>query len=182
MNYVYGVKSVEVLGTVHPDLKRRMLCVYEELFSLHDVSMDAHSGLRCFSEQMKLWMKGRNERGIVINPNEVVTKSRPGSSWHNYGLAVDSKFRGNDPYGVKMPDGTGAFLWSEYGRLCVKNGLTWGGDWNGNGIKDKNDFDRVHAECRYGMSLDEVKQIYDDGGLQGVFESVDFLNKGGSYG
>jgi peptidoglycan LD-endopeptidase CwlK len=178
VSYVLSKRSEEILGTVHPHLKTRMLRVYVEMYDVHGVSMEAHSGLRAFSEQEANYRKGRDENGNVVDPAAVVTNAKPGNSWHEFALAIDSVFRGKDPYGASLPERDRKLLWDEFGRLCVKHGLEWGGDWNGNGIKDKNDWDLCHAQARYGISLIEAKQLYRIGGLQLVFETVDNLLRG----
>lgn len=50
------------------------------------------SGTRTFAEQAKLFAKGRTA------PGPRVTNARPGSSWHNFGVAYDlTLFSGKNP-------------------------------------------------------------------------------------
>jgi peptidoglycan L-alanyl-D-glutamate endopeptidase CwlK len=49
----------------------------------------AISGTRTWAEQQDLYNKGRDSDGKVIDPKAVVTKALPGTSMHNYGLAID---------------------------------------------------------------------------------------------
>ena len=49
-----------------------------------------------------------------------VTRSKPGQSAHNYGLAADYCFEGPQPY---VGD------WAEFGKLVREAGLVWGGGW-----------------------------------------------------
>jgi peptidoglycan LD-endopeptidase CwlK len=78
--------------------------------------------LRTLDEQATLYAQGRT------TPGRIVTKARPGSSAHNYGLALD---------GVPMFNGKPAWkttgaeldLWVRYGRLANQCGLEWAGGW-----------------------------------------------------
>src|SRR6185437_7706702 len=46
-------------------------------------------GLRTWAAQYSLWSKGRDSSGRIVDPSAVVTHAKPGSSYHNFGLAVD---------------------------------------------------------------------------------------------
>jgi peptidoglycan LD-endopeptidase CwlK len=47
----------------------------------------ALSGYRSAQEQLKLWQKGRNAAGAVVDPSKVVTRVKYGA--HNAGAAID---------------------------------------------------------------------------------------------
>jgi peptidoglycan L-alanyl-D-glutamate endopeptidase CwlK len=71
------------LDTLDPDFKaqiEQLLMAVESLTGLQWVCTD---GRRTMAEQDKLFAQGRTK------PGKVVTKAPPGSSAHNYGLAVD---------------------------------------------------------------------------------------------
>lgn len=77
--------------------------------------------LRSLEEQAALYAQGRT------TPGPIVTKAKPGSSAHNYGLAMDVvplvggkplwEFDANNPHPV----------WREVGDLGLKAGLEWFG-------------------------------------------------------
>jgi peptidoglycan L-alanyl-D-glutamate endopeptidase CwlK len=100
------------------------------------------SATRTFSEQAALYAKGRTA------PGPKVTNARPGSSWHNFGLAYDlTLFQGD-----KNP------VWDHpaydlAGRIGKELGLRWGGDF-------KSIVDRPHFERPIGLSLAEARQKY----------------------
>lgn len=78
------------------------------------------SGYRSLAQQQALWDQGR------AKPGRVVTWARPGTSWHNFGLAFD----------VAPLDQNGKphwpndwRLWMRLGELGESIGLTWGGRW-----------------------------------------------------
>ena len=55
----------------------------QELVAKDGVTIEVISGLRSWAQQAALFAQGRTK------PGRIVTKARPGSSWHNYGLAID---------------------------------------------------------------------------------------------
>jgi len=70
------------LKGVHPllaDKVRQMA----DLLAKEGITIRVTQGLRTWDEQAELYAKGRSE------PGEIVTNAPPGSSYHNYGLAVD---------------------------------------------------------------------------------------------
>jgi peptidoglycan L-alanyl-D-glutamate endopeptidase CwlK len=102
--------------------------------------------------QQYLYSLGR--RGI---PGEkIVTNARPGDSWHNHRLAFDTALsRGGRLIWNDTPEGK--TLWTRFGKLGMSFGLTWGGDWNANGIVDRNDWDLCHFQFTAGLTLAQLK-------------------------
>jgi len=91
--------------------------------------------LRTIEEQNKLYAIGKTK------PGKIVTNSRGGYSFHNYGVAFDF-----------CPVRSGRAIWNDIalfdaiGRLGVKLGLEWGGNWS----KFK---DRPHFQYTGGYSI-----------------------------
>ena len=89
----------------------------------HGCDYVAISGLRDWSAQERLYAQGRTA------PGKIVTKARPGHSWHNFGLACD--------FGVFMAgkylDDTDPKLahrvHAACGSIAADYGLDWGGSW-----------------------------------------------------
>lgn len=125
--------------------------------------------MRSIPEQLTLWKKGRDEEGQIIDPHQVVTQAPPGSSIHNYGLAVDSCFHGDDPYWeyLKLRDG-GEYRrrWAAFGKVCESHGLVWGGMF-------ASITDLPHAQITYGMSLKDIQTLYKFKGLPAVWTKCD---------
>jgi len=71
-------------------------------------------GLRSAEEQRRLYAMGR--RGIA--GERIVTRAKPGYSYHNFGLAAD--------YAVGH---LSAEEREKFGALAESAGLTWGGRW-----------------------------------------------------
>jgi len=109
------------------------------------VKLVATSTLRDNEMQASLYAQGRTA------PGKIVTNSKPGDSWHNYACAVD--------YALQL-DGTITWepkYYEELGVIAKRLGLTWGGDWDADGQKDKNDFDLVHFQWTGGLTLADLK-------------------------
>lgn len=81
--------------------------------------------LRSMAEQTALYASGRTA------PGKIVTNAKPGSSAHNYGLAMDAyplihgKLATNTPEGDQVSDP----IWQQYGSIARSCGLEWAGDW-----------------------------------------------------
>ena len=140
------------LALVHPELAERIIEVLKRI----SLPMRVTDGMRTFEEQAALYAKGRTK------PGKIVTKAKPGSSYHNYGLAVDCCFLGKDPYLEDHKDSKA--LWQEYGNLGKRFGLGWGGDWG---------WDKPHLELTAGYAVKELKAIYNEDGIRAVWQAID---------
>lgn len=146
------------LRMVYPDVATRFCRLFQDMLRVHGRRIRMTDGLRTFDSQAKLYAQGRTA------PGPIVTNSKPGDSLHHYGCAFDICFRGLDPYPA-----AGDKIWQEYGRLAQAHGLVWGGMW------DSSLIDRPHCQITYGLTLDEIKFIYRQGGLEGVWRHFDKL-------
>lgn len=84
------------------------------------------STLRDNEMQQKLYNQGRT------TPGRIVTKAKPGTSAHEYGIAVDAyPLIGGKILWVEDADGDRKMdiEWSEYGRIAKLHGFEWAGDW-----------------------------------------------------
>lgn len=107
-------------------------CQAENLFLFIDFT------LRTRAEQAALYAKGRKRVGpIWVKVGTTVTNAPPGSSYHEYGLALDV-------YPLHMGAPTFATPVSvRVVDLAKRNGLSWGGDWKS--IKDRPHFQDASA-------------------------------------
>jgi LAS superfamily LD-carboxypeptidase LdcB len=102
------------------------------------------SATRTFAEQAALFAKGRTAKGPKV------TNARPGSSWHNYGVAYDlTLFSGKNPVWESKHYATA-------GRIGKELGLRWGGDF-------RSIVDRPHFERPLGVTLAEARKKYPTG-------------------
>jgi hypothetical protein len=77
-------------------------------------------GTRTFAQQQAVYDQGRTA------PGSVVTKARPGDSYHQYGLAFDVV---PDAYKDLPNWNPGGDAWTTIGQIGESLGLTWGGRW-----------------------------------------------------
>jgi peptidoglycan L-alanyl-D-glutamate endopeptidase CwlK len=76
--------------------------------------------LRTFEEQDALYQKGRTR------PGPKVTNAKPGTSYHQYGLAIDFCNQINGKLVWKVDKN-----WMKVVGLYKAAGWSWGGDWKG---------------------------------------------------
>ena len=99
-------------------------------------------GTRTFTEQQKTYDQGRT------TPGAVVTKARPGDSYHQYGLAFDVVPLAYEHLPDWNPSGP---HWAMIGTIGESLGLTWGGRWQSP--------DFPHFELK-AAPLDELKAYW----------------------
>jgi peptidoglycan LD-endopeptidase CwlK len=109
------------IDTLEPDVKAIVETILAETSAATGLTWVCVQGRRTMSEQADLYAKGRTQRGPKV------TNAPPGSSAHNYGLAADCAplLRGTKhSIWWEAP----AAVWSTYGAICERHGLTWGGN------------------------------------------------------
>lgn len=120
-------------------------------------------GYRTYPEQHELYSLGRTK------PGRKVTNSKPGESMHNFGLAFDICFKGDDPYLDKLTPKDSADLWLFVGSIGKSIGLHWGGDFS-------SILDKPHFEYRpRGVTSDDLFALHERGGIALVFKKIDQL-------
>lgn len=142
-----------VFDNLHPELVAKVKKLLESC-EKHGLHVGVQKGFRSFREQAELYAKGRTTSG------KIVTRAKPGFSWHNYGFAVDVVFK----KGVKW-SWSEEHDWDKLGQLGKAVGLEWGGDWRT--LKD-----RPHFELKTRLTLASAYRLYKDGGLVNVWEAV----------
>lgn len=167
----------KVLGTVHPDLAVRWRRAAQDMWESHRRRMRPTEGLRSIARQWEVYSQGRKKlkdgTWIVVDKSKVISKSKPITSLHTYGLALDSCFVSNDPYLKYFDKKERDFLWGEFGRFIQAHGMQWSGDFNGNGKEDPEDFEKVHCQLKYGMDLKKIQALYEFDGVKAVWAKVD---------
>lgn len=114
----------------------------------HGLRIELFEGFRSEERQAQLYAQGRTKEGVIV------TKARPGESWHQYALASDVVFN----------DGKG---WS------------WSGDWDGvhkifklHGFETLS-FERPHVQITGGLSIKKAQEIAKSQGLLGLWSIVE---------
>lgn len=104
------------------------------------------STLRDDEAQNELYAQGRTK------PGKIVTNAKAGDSIHQYSCAMDFAI---------LKDGKTTWDKQYYrvaGKCAQEEGLVWGGDWNGDGIESKDDWDLCHVQYTGGLTLQQLKQ------------------------
>lgn len=121
-----------------------------------------HMAFRTWKTQEELYKIGR--RGIV--GEKIVTKAKPGSSFHNYGVAIDVVFDGNTSKSGMQWSWNDNFPWKELGEIGEKHGFEWAGRWT-------NFPEMPHFQMTYGFTIKELLSFYNEGGLERVWAEFD---------
>ena len=140
-------RTIENLGSLNKKAQKAFepfLCATEAFLATQGVSVEAISGLRSWQAQAALYAQGRSK------PGPIVTNAKPGSSWHNYGLAIDlGLFKAGKYLDSSNPAQAGK-LYAEIGKIAAKHGIEWGGTW----VKFK---DTPHFQVTFGKTLAELR-------------------------
>ena len=143
----------------HPKLRDELQKIYEEANKKLEKSRLRFSMiLRTFKEQDGIYAQGRTTKG------KIVTYSKAGQSYHNYGLAVDIVLLlDKDNNGTfetaswdvfKDWDKDGIADWLEVVKVFEKYGWEWGG-------KFKSFKDMPHFQKTFGKTWQQLKQLHD---------------------
>jgi peptidoglycan L-alanyl-D-glutamate endopeptidase CwlK len=162
------------LAKLYPDIATRWREVRDRMMSQYQRQISVSDGLRAFQVQSDLWKRGRqlvNGEWKVTEPTKVITYAPPGRSYHNYGLAVDSIFKGNDPYLEKCSLGESIRAWNNFGKIARAVGFVWGGDWSSAKT------DRTHLEMSYGFKVDDIQMMYSEQSLPFIWSKIDQVRR-----
>lgn len=97
---------------------RARLKVFESELLKRNIRAEPTSGYRSMAAQRALYAQGRTA------PGRIVTKAKPGSSAHNFGMAMDYvPVVGHRTYHVKP------LWWVKFGLAARAARLAWGGLW-----------------------------------------------------
>jgi len=148
-------RTIENLGSLNKKAlaKLESFIVQVELMLIsRGVTVEVISGLRSWSAQAALYAQGRTKPGRKggYGPDNWVTKARPGSSWHNYGLAIDLGLFKNGIYLDERKPAEADKLYAEIGRIAEANGIEWAGTW-------KTFQETPHFQVTFGMTLADAR-------------------------
>lgn len=122
----------------------KFLIAAQPICEHHGISIEVISGLRSWAQQAALYAQGRTK------PGPIVTKARPGSSWHNYGLAIDLGLFAGGKYLDAADQKRADRIYRELGALAATRGIEWAGNW-------KSFPEGPHFQNRFGMTLAELR-------------------------
>lgn len=141
----YDDRNGRAIQSLHPAVRHKVLQALEDLTMIGEDCLIT-SGFRTTAEQASLYAQGRT------TPGKIVTYSRPGWSFHEYGLAIDLVAVG--PLGVELSQRT-KLEWAAlaryevYGRSLQDIGFQWGFQLWG--------FDRPHFQYTQGLTIGDVR-------------------------
>lgn len=148
-------RTIENLGS----LNKKALAKFEPFLAEAETAMAAQgviieviSGLRSWAAQAALYAQGRTK------PGPIVTKARPGSSWHNYGLAIDLGLFKGGKYLDSANPALADKLYGSIGAIASRHGIEWAGTW-------KTFQETPHFQVTFGLSLAAAKAKLESVGL-----------------
>jgi peptidoglycan L-alanyl-D-glutamate endopeptidase CwlK len=147
-------RTIENLGSLNKKALAKLepfIVQVELMLAPKGVTVEVISGLRSWSAQAALYAQGRTK------PGRIVTKARPGSSWHNYGLAIDLGLFKNGIYLDERKPAEADKLYAEIGRIAEANGIEWAGTW-------KSFQETPHFQITFGLTLAEARSRMETNG------------------
>lgn len=143
-------RSLKNMGNVHPSLKEYTKELLTRCYK-EGIYVQISSGYRSNEEQARIYGQGRPD--YVWNDKKygskgsIVSKAEPGTSVHNYGLAID--------YFIVSDDGNKAIWtvndkWKRVAAIAKSMGFEWGGDW----VSFR---DYPHLQFTKGLSIASLK-------------------------
>lgn len=153
--------SIPRAKLLHPAIRDEVIALIDKVEQGFppNVAVRIVQGLRTIAEQNALYAKGRTA------PGSIVTNAKGGSSYHNYGLAIDFAILidkdGNGTYDElswdikKDNDKDGVADWLEVVKVFEAAGWEWGGRWSS--IKDY-----PHVQKTFGHKWQNLMARYNN--------------------
>lgn len=141
-------RTIENLGSLNKKALAKLepfVTAAEQAMEKHGVRVEVISGLRSWAAQAALFAQGRTK------PGRIVTKARPGSSWHNYGLAIDLGLFSNGVYLDEVDPKRADKLYQEISAIASRMGVEWAGNW-------KSFPETPHFQVTFGLTLSAARQ------------------------
>lgn len=143
-------RSVNRIGAVHPSLKEYTIELIKRCYN-EGIYIQISSGFRSNEDQAYIYGQGRPN--YIWNGKKygskgsIVSNAQPGTSIHNYGLAID--------YFLVSDDGNKSLWtvnekWKRVAAIAKSVGFEWGGDW-------KSFKDYPHLQYNKGLSIAQLK-------------------------
>lgn len=151
---MFTKRTLENLASLNKKARAQLepfVIAAQKLLSKRNVTVEVISGLRSWSQQAALYAQGRTK------PGRIVTKARPGSSWHNYGLAIDLGLFQTGIYLDERKPALAEVLYRQLGDLAAKHGIEWAGNW-------KSFPEGPHFQVTFGLSLARARELMEANG------------------
>jgi peptidoglycan L-alanyl-D-glutamate endopeptidase CwlK len=151
-------RSNLTLDGVHGYLREKAIALVNKAYN-QGIRIAVTSGYRSNEQQAEKYGQGR--KSFIYNGKEYgsprqakVSNAKPGTSFHNFGLAFDvTVFDIN-----KNPVWNDLATYNKVGKMGQELGLTWGADWDGDGRSDDEKFiDLPHFQHDFGLTLAQLR-------------------------
>lgn len=119
--------------------------------------------LRSWSQQDALYAQGRT------TPGNIVTNCPGGHSYHNFGLAVDCAPDDPSQPGYQPDWNASHPTWKRMEAIGQSLGMDSGATWRS--FPDAPHF-QISGRFPEGSPSEEVRQLFKDGGMQGVWNEI----------
>lgn len=155
--------SIERLVQLHPKFRISAQDFIEEVENTLNLTFRIDQGFRSFAQQTAIYAEGRTKLGINCTARyplgQPVTYSPAGTSYHNYGIAIDIV--------PVNPDGSinWKFNYNSIRSIAVKYGMGLGIDF------PHPDYD--HFENRYGLNWRDLLHKYT---IKDFIDGTEFVN------
>lgn len=160
--------SIPRVQKLHPALRDEVAATIDTIEAGFPANVKVRivQGLRTIDEQNALFVQGRTKEG------QIVTNAKGGSSFHNYGLAIDFAIMYDKDNNGSFEtlswdlnydfDKDGNADWQEVVQAFKNKGWEWGGDWHS--IKDN-----PHLQKTFGYSWRDLFTKYIGGDVEGGY-------------
>lgn len=146
-------RSKKTILTLLPEVQRYFTAFLEEAQPIAEqegLQYLAIQGCRTWDEQTRLYAQGRTA------PGKKVTNSKPGSSYHNYGLAIDcGVFHGSVYLDVSEVKKANLFH-TKMSKIAKLHNLRWGGDFH-------SIVDMPHFEYNTPLTIAQLRDMHEKG-------------------
>lgn len=136
-------RSEKIIATLLPPLHAPARLLVRQARD-NGIQIRLISGTRTYAEQQALYDQGRTK------PGKIVTNAKPGSSWHNHGVAFDIGVFRDGEYVEESP------AYRAVGQIGKSLGFEWGGDFH-------SIVDEPHFQMTNGKSLAEARELHEQG-------------------
>lgn len=150
----YSKRTLENLAGLNKKFRAKVelfLTAAQAIEAKHGIQIEIISGLRSWQQQNALYAQGRTK------PGRIVTKARAGSSWHNYGLAIDLGLFSGGKYLDEAAPTRADRIYQELGSLAATHGLEWAGNW-------KTFTETPHFQWTAGQTLAQLRAKMESNG------------------
>lgn len=167
MIVIDSAKPNRDLALLYPPFRERL---ERGLAIAHSRGLMAYP-FECFrnpARQAWLYAQGRTRPGMIV------TRAKPGNSWHEYGVATDLVFDGSAQPGTQW-DWDGDYIgekkgdYQKLGPIMQAQGLEWFG------AVGSDFFEMPHFQQTWGLSLERAQLLMASGGIHAVWRELDRL-------